>query len=167
MTERVSSDPNLHLLGDLDAFRTHALEMTAHAQRSIDILSAELDFPLYNQEGFQQALSALARRSRNSRIRILVKSTQPMVEKGHLVAQLAQRLPSKLQIRRLNQPPQDDAMAYLIADRELLLYKNDEEQYQGFANYAARPEARRLLEEFTYLWEQQARPDPQLRLLTL
>lgn len=163
----MSSSSDLHLLETVEAFRVHALEMATHARNNIDILSTDLDFPLYNNAEFQQALSALSRRSRNSRIRILVKSTKPIVEKGHFVAQLAKRLPSKLEIRKLHLAPQDNAMAYLVVDRELLLYKNDDEEYQGFANYSARPEARRLLEEFTYLWEHHAREDPQLRLLTL
>ena len=167
MTERVSSSTDLHLLDSVEGFRAHALEMATHARHSVDILSTDLDFPLYNNAPFQQALSALARRGRNSQVRILVKATKPLVEKGHGVAQLVKRLPSKLEIRKLHLEPQNNAMAYLVVDRELLLYKNDDEAYQGFANYSARPEARRLLEEFTYLWEQHAREDPQLRLLTL
>ncbi len=167
MTDSGSSSPGLHLLDDSEDFRAHALEMANRARRSIDILSTDLDFPIYHQPPFLQSLSELARRSRSSRVRVLVKSTAAMVERGHGVAQLAQRLPSRLAIRKLSLAPQDKTMAYMIVDRELLLFKNDDAEYRGFANYSAQPEARRLLEEFTYLWEHHSDEDPQLRLLTL
>jgi hypothetical protein len=94
----------------------------------------------------------------------LVKNTQLLIERGHKLARLAQRLSSKVVIRKLTLEPENSEMAFMMCDSNGLLYKNDDQVYRGFANYAAAVEIKRLRETFDYLW-QYAEPEIDLQQL--
>ena len=168
MPEKPSDvDTALILLEGLEPFANHTLKIIRQARRKIIILSDVLDIAVYHNKGIVTALSEFARSDRNAHVSILVKQTRPLVERNHLILQLARRLPSKVSIRRLLIQPEDDARAYLISDHDTLLYQHQEGEYSGFANYAAKPEAQKIIEEFNYLWQRQSVEDIELRSLTL
>ncbi len=168
MTEIPSeADNNLIILSGLDAFTKHSIQLVEQANRHVYILSQHLDFPLYDNPDFESALSTLARNDRNAEVRILVKNIRPLLERNHSLLELARRLPSKIKVRRLLIEPENDERAYLIGDRSLLLYKHDDSEYSGFANYDAGPEVLKIMEEFDYLWQRQSAEDAELRILSL
>lgn len=168
MTESTSpTDAGLIQLEGVEAFAKHAVKLVQKSRRELVILSRYLDLPVYGQEGFQSALSKLVREDRNSRVRILVKEPRPLLETGHPLLTLGRRLSSKVELRKLTYEPQDDAIGYLVGDRELLLYDRADGNCQGFVNYRAAPEASALLDEFNYLWEQHGYADPAFRQLVL
>ena len=113
---------------------------------------------------FVDAVSALARSSRYAQIQILVKDTKPLVESGHKLVRLAQRLSSKIAIRKLTVEADDKDMGFMLCDSSRLLYKNDEAIYQGFANFEASVEVKRFRDTFDYLW-QYGETDPDLQQL--
>lgn len=162
-----SSDKHLFLLEDYEAFSKHAANIIKQTRRQIIILSNELDFPLYSNADIVSGLSQIARQDRNALIRILVKKTKPLVERNHKVLAIARKLPSKVKIKKLTLAPQDDDRAYLIGDINCLLYKRDEREYSGFANYKAGPEIKNIMEDFNYLWQQHSVEDAEFRSLTL
>lgn len=162
---RVSAvSDQLILLEDCSDFQTHAVTLAQEARRYIGILSTDLDPPVYDQEAFVDALSQLVRNSRFAQVHILVKNTKPLIERGHKLARLSQRLSSKVLLRRLTRQPENTDMGFMLRDNDALLYKNDDLVYRGFANYAAAVEVKRLRETFEYLWNY-AEPEPDLQLL--
>ena len=168
MAEQQSEvDENLFLLEGLDPFYKHTLKIINHTSRHLAILSDDLDFSLYNNPDLKSAISRLARKDRNATIRILVKKTKPLVERNHLLLSIARKLPSKIRIRKLTLEPEDNDRSYLIGDRQLLLYKHDDKEYSGFANYRAGPEITNIIEDFNYLWQQHSVEDTELRVLSL
>ncbi|MDO3382047.1 DUF7931 domain-containing protein [Gilvimarinus algae] len=166
MSRPSATSDQLILLDSPDDFVTHTLSVVRSAKRKIALLSDCLDPYLYNREELTQALSAFARRSKSSELRILVRHTDELIEKGHLLARLHQRLSSKVQLRKIAVEPSNTHMAFLCADTDHVVYKNDDRVYQGFANYAAASEVRSLTEEFNRVWEF-AQEDPGLRTLHL
>jgi len=160
-------DENLFLLEGLTTFSKHALQITKKARRKLYILSDTLDFTLYDNDDIESAISALARSDRHANVQILVKDIRPLVERNHRLLRLARRLPSKVMLRRLTIEPENNERAYLIGDRSLLLYKHDDKEYQGFANYQAGPEVLKIMEEFMYLWQRHSDDDVDLRNLSL
>lgn len=157
----------LHQLAEPADFAEHAQSIVENSRREVALMSATLDRGVYDRPEFAAALSQLARTERNARVRILVKDIQPLVERGHLLLTLARRLSSKVSIRKLTiEPPQADR-AFLIGDRDRLLYQHEEGVYQGFANYQAGPEIKPLLLLFEDLWERQSEVSPDLRRLSL
>ncbi len=166
MSTPSSVSDDLLLLEGIDDFREQALALAGTAVESLDILSRDLDFPIYDQAPFVEEVSRLARRSRYARVRILVKDTRPLIERGHALARLAQRLPSKIGLRKLVIEPDDQDMGFLICDRHGLLYKNDDSEHKGFVNFSAAAEVRKLSDIYEHIW-QHGKPEPRLRLLKL
>ncbi|MEX1032585.1 MAG: hypothetical protein WDZ30_04445 [Cellvibrionaceae bacterium] len=160
-------DENLILLEDGEAFAKHARQIVEQGRRELAILSSSLDPYIYDRTDFADLVSSLARGDRKAEVRIQVKDIRPLVERGHRLLKLARRLSSKVHIRKLLIEPENDTRAYLIGDRGLLLYKHDDTEYKGFANYRAGPEANALLDVFNHLWEQHSTVDPSLRNLRI
>lgn len=141
--------------------------LAAKGRFSLDILTEQLTPFIYANSDLVAAISALARRSRRSTVRILVKDTKPLGGAMHGLVQLSQRLPSRMAIRGLREMPKDPYMGYFLVDKEALVYFNQESAYTGFSNASARAEARNLLIEFDHLWEHYSFADPNLRALQI
>jgi hypothetical protein len=154
----------LFLLEGLADFQKHTQLLLGHTRRQLAILSRTLDAPIYDTEAFVSAISDLARSSRYTQIQILVKDTEPLIDRGHKLARLAQRLSSKITLRKLTLEPENGEMGFMLSDKTGLLYKNDEREYRGFTDTQAAAEVKRLREIFDYLW-QYAEPEPRLQIL--
>lgn len=166
MSEVSSVSPHLFLLDSVLDFETHALTLITQARRNIAILSKDLDETIYGSNNIVEALSAFARSSRNAQVQILVKDTKPLIETGHKLAKLHQRLSSKIQLRKLTVEPDNTDMGFMLCDTNALLYKNDDAFYKGFANFDAAVEVRRLRDTFDYVW-QYGEPEPELQVLNI
>ena len=153
MSEVSSVSPDLFLLDGLQDFQEQSLKLVNQARRNIAILSHDLDAPIYANDAFLEALSNFARGSRNAQVQILVKDTKSLVENGHKLAKLHQRLSSKILLRKLTVEPGDTDMAFILCDTNSLLFKNDDAVYKGFANFNAAVEVKRLRDTFDYIWE--------------
>ncbi len=168
MAEHASeTDTNLTLIDELDDFSRHSLQVVESSRREVLLLSKTLDPAIYDNEPFYQSILDLARRDRNVQVRILVKDIQPVVEHGHRILNLARRLSSKIEIRKLLIKPEKDSITYLIGDRKHLLYMHEDQVYNGFVNYDAAQESKSLADEFTYLWDKHSVLDPALRTMLL
>lgn len=168
MSEQTSeTDTNLMLIDELEDFSKHSLKVVEASRREILLLSDTLDPALYNNENFYQRVLDLARSDRTVQIKILVKDVRPIVEMGHRLLNLARRLSSKVEIRKLLIQPEKASITYLIGDRKALLYMHEEKVYNGFVNYEAAQECKSLADEFTYLWDKHSVLDPALRTMLL
>ena len=170
MSEQSKVSDQLFLLDCAVDLREHALKLALGGRRQLKILSHHLDAALYDSEDFCSALSALARRHRSCQIQILIKDSKPLIERGHQLIRLAQRLPSTVKVRCLRQqanyPLDNQKEAFMLVDADGLLYKHDDKVMQGFANYAAGPEVKNLTPVFERLW-QFSEPDSNLRQLKI
>lgn len=156
--------PDLFLLDSCEDFHGFALQLLAKTRRHLAILSRDLDPAIFNSTEFVEAVSQFARSSRYAQVQILVKDTKPLLERGHKLVRLAQRLSSKITIRKLTQEADNKDMGFMLCDGHGLLYKNDEAVYQGFANFKADVEVKRFRETFDYIW-QYGEADPNLQEL--
>lgn len=166
MSEVSSVSADLFLLHSLQDFEEESLKLIKQSRRTIALLSRDLDELLYGTPEFVQAISNFVRTSRHTQVQLLVKNTKPLAETGHRLVKLHQRLPSKVMLRKLTLEPQNTDMGFMLCDTNALLYKNDEANYKGFANFNAAVEVKRLRETFDYIW-QYAEPEPELQTLHL
>jgi predicted GNAT family N-acyltransferase len=145
--------------------RAAVIELILNARRTVSILSPTLDQALFANAECLAAISSMARRSRSAKVRILVEDTKAIAEMAHPLLELARRLPSKVEMRRL---ADDDVprRSFVVVDQEAVWVQPDRDAYVGWSNLHDRVEARRLLEEFTTLHEHST-DDPELRLLSL
>lgn len=159
-----SSD--LFLLDCSEDFHNFALKLLTRSRRNISILSNNLDPVIFNTDEFVDAISQIARNHRYAQIQILVKDTQQLLENSHKLVKLAQRLPSKLGIRKLTIEPDDKKLGFMLCDNDGLLYKNDDAIYQGFANSNATAEVKHFRGIFDYIW-QYGEAEPELQQLLI
>lgn len=137
-------------------FADWATALVTDASREICILSPDLDHRAFDDRDFAEALSALARRSRQSRVRILVSDYRPMVQRGHRLLALARRLPSSILLQQLNEHPDWKGETLVIKDRSGVLCKPAESDKAAFCEPDSRARTERYLELFNELWRHSA-----------
>lgn len=143
-----------------------ALDLARQCQRQLRILSNSLEPEFYDHPEFAAAVSALARRSRHTEIRLLIVDGRPLARRGHALLDLHRRLPSAIGLRRVTCESADIVENYLIADDRGLLCLALREPEQAWADYNNRPLAEDYAERFDQLWHR-AEADPELRVLHL
>lgn len=164
MAEQSSVSETLWLLDGITDFRSYTEQLITQSRRSIAILTRDLDALVYGTPEFVKQLSEFARSSHNTQVQILVKETKPAIETGHLLVRFAQRLSSKILVRKMTVEPNNKEMGFILGDTGKLLYKNDDALHRGFFNSAAASEIKSLREEFNYLW-QYSEQEPEFQLL--
>lgn len=137
-------------------FVAWAKALAADASREICVLSPDLDHRAFDNREFADALSALARRSRQSRVRILVSDYRPMVQRGHRLLALARRLPSSIVLQQLDEHPDWKGETLVIKDRSGVLCKPAEADKAAFCEPDSRARTERYLELFEELWRHSA-----------
>lgn len=135
--------------------------------RCVDIFSHCLHPLVYDDGELVGAISAVARRSRQSRIRVLVRDPSPLYGSSQALLTLVQRLPSRAHIRAYTEGAKDRYMGFFCVDKKHLVYFSDEQQWQGFARRDAVAESLHILNEFEHLWLYGSVEDPNFRTLTL
>jgi hypothetical protein len=164
MAEQSSVSETLWLLDGVTDFRNYSEQLIIQSRRSIAILTRDLDASVYATSEYVQNLSNFVRSSRHAQIQLLIKDTKPAIESSHPLIRLAQRLSTKILVRKITIEPNNKGMAFMLGDTDKLLYKNDDGVYRGFFNCNAARELKPLREEFNYLW-QYAEPEPEFQLL--
>jgi hypothetical protein len=147
-------------------FAAYAVALCESASRYICILSPQLDHAAFDNSELVDALSALARRSRQTQVRILISDSRPVVGRGHQLLQLARRLPSTVHIRKLEEHPNWNNETTVIRDRDGVLYKPGDSDHDAFYEPNSRASTLRHLELFDELWRLSVE-DAELRTLHL
>jgi len=147
-----------------DEAKALVLEMAQQAKHQICILGREIDPVLFNQQAFIDSVSALARRSPRTEIRILVHNTISNVQNDHQLIPLAQHLSSSIHIHNTATQHHDLQKTVLLIDDFAYLSCPRSTQYQGSACLYDRLVVRQFQHEFDELW-QQSSPDVTIRRL--
>jgi predicted GNAT family N-acyltransferase len=129
-----------------------AVELVASASRQISILSPTLDNEVFDRRELSEALAALARRGRESLVRILVRDARPIVQRGHRLLQLARRLPSSVRLQKLAEHPDWKGETIVIRDRDGVLYKPGDADHEGFYEPDSRASTQKHADLFEELW---------------
>jgi len=146
--------------------RRLSAEMAANARQQLDIVSRSLDPRVYDTEEFISAVKQLVLTPR-SRVRILLLDPAALLARGgHRLVELAIRVSSHMEIRRVGPDQSEFNEAMMIADRSGAIYREYSDRHDGIANFHDRLWAARLSESFESLW-QNALPDPNFRRLML
>ena len=143
-----------------------AVRLCSSASRYICILSPALDLEAFDNAPLVDAISALARRSRQTQVRILISDPRKLVGTGHRLLLLARRLSSTVHIQRLAEHPDWNGETIVIRDRDGVLYKPGGSNHEAFYEPNSRASTQRHLELFEELWRHSAQ-DTELRSLSL
>jgi hypothetical protein len=143
-----------------------AVSLCRSAARSLAILSPTLDHAAFDNRALAEAISALARSSRQTEVRILISDSRPLVTRGHRLLQLARRIPSSLRIQKLTDHPDWSGQTVVIRDRDGVLFKPGDSSHEGFYEPDSRASTQKHLELFEELWRYSVQ-DTELRALSL
>jgi len=147
-------------------FNEYAVALCKSASRYICILSPQLDHAAFDSGDLVDALSELARRSRQTQVRILISDSRPIVTRGHQLLQLARRLPSTVHLRKLPEHPEWNGETVVIRDRDGVLYKPGGSDHDAFYEPDSRASTLKHLELFDELWRF-SEEDTELRSLLI
>lgn len=145
-------------------FDRYTVALCESAMRHLAIQSPQLDHAAFDNSALVDAISALARRSRQAQVRILVSDARSLVTRGHKLLQLARRLPSVVHIRKLAEHPQWNNETIVIRDRDGVLFKPGGSDHDAFYEPDSGASTVRHLELFDELWRYSVE-DPELRSL--
>ncbi len=143
-----------------------AVELVTQAKRKLSIISQELDPKVYDQPDFLEALRQMALKNRFVEVRILVTEPELIVRRGHKLIDLAGKISSFIELRKVSVRYKTFNEAVLIADEVGYLYRESMERYKGKVNFNSRRESKHLLDVFNEMWET-AKPDPNLRKVVI
>ena len=142
------------------------VDFLAGPSRTVRIYSQELDHALFDRADVTDALSAFVRHGPPARLHILIHSSSSIVSRGHQLLELARRLDSKIEIRKVPGELATDRASFVLADEQGYFLLPDHREYQAMANAFDPVQTERLAERFDYLWDR-SEADPDLRVLRL
>lgn len=150
----------------VEPLREVALELAAQARRTLDIVTRQLDPPLFDREDFVEAVKRLALSSRRAEIRVLLLDPATVATRGHRLVHLAQRLTTFIQLRVPPAEYREFNEAWIVADGAGYAYRRFSDRYEATVNFHDPRQSLRLTNRFDEIW-QRANPDPNLRRLHL
>lgn len=142
------------------------VECLARPRRQLMLVSQQLDPLLFDRADVVDAISRFARDTRQARMQILIADSSLIVARGHRLAELARRLDSRIEIRRMPDDPAFRERSFAVWDGTGWWLMPDFRDYQAMRNFHDPVAAARLGEEFQRMWARSA-PDPELRVLKL
>jgi predicted GNAT family N-acyltransferase len=135
-------------------------------RRRLVIFSQHLDHALYDQEQLVEAMSRFARSSPSVEARVLVSDSSLIVSRGHRLVELARRLDSRIEVRRISRDLSPGEQSFVVWDHRGYFLMPDFRDYTALVNLYDPVQAKRLLEAFDYFWARST-SDPELRTLKL
>ncbi len=147
-----------------DDNRQIALELCRQAHQQIRIFTPHLESAIYDDADLIQCLSALATRSPQTHIKVLVKDSEQAVKSGHRLIELSRRFTSSMHLHKTPADTDNIDSAFLVVDNAGYLYKQLGSQFHGQFNFNDKLKVRELAKHFDEAWER-SRPDPEMRRL--
>lgn len=147
-------------------FKNVTLEMCAQASQCIRIWSPVLDHRLFHNTALRESFSKLARKNRYTKIEILIYDTHRIIKNSHAILEICRRLPSSISIRVVH--PEFRVMndEFVLVDNAGIIFRQDAENYDGYANFRDITENNRLARKFQAGWESGLH-DPNIRQMKL
>ena len=161
-----AEDPERIALQDAEAFALALIDLCRNSRREVCLFSNHLERELYHREDVVEALSAFARRSPYARVRILIRDSDPMLQRHHRLLELIQRLPSRIELKKLQPTVDTPDTEFAVGDDARSLLREDREQWLGVYCPTDRVRCQRLREAFEQDWPLAVR-DASLRQLVV
>lgn len=162
----LGADPDSWLF-DTEAALIDLMDSVAgQARQRLWLYDRLLEHDLYDRHRFRELVSALARRHRLSEVRLLIHDDKPLVKRRHKLVELMRRLPSRIELRLVNEDYPVDDQPFILADREGVVYRHNFYKPEGFVKFSDGGRVKLLSENFQRMWDA-ARPSLELRELPL
>ena len=166
VTYKLGEDKQQILLRSESDFSNVILEMAGQARQSIRIYSPLLSHDLFDNAELMSICSRLARRSKFTKIEILVFNPHHVIKNGHSLLSIARKLSSSIGIKVVDPEMRQQYHEYVLVDGKGFIYRGEHDNYEGRACFLDITECNRLGRQFTASWES-GLLDPNLRQLRI
>lgn len=151
-------------LSSRDEVKIINIALAQQTIRSMDIISKHLDAGVFDNPDFFNTVKNLSIASKFTKVRILIKDSEPMVQNGHRLIELIQQLTSSIEVRKISEEYKSYNEAFSVYDGKGIIYLRYADRYEGIANFNRPRLATELSNFFNEVWERSV-PDSNLRRL--
>lgn len=155
------------ILSGVDEVRAAVVEVTGLANRSLSILTHNLEPEIYDHDDFLDTLKRFILQRTFARVRVLIVDPTRAIKTSSRFVNMGRRLNSYIEFR--NVKPEfrgEHPEAYCIADEQALVYRARATSWDGMSDTHAPAIARHYLTTFEAIW-QACEIEPELRQLQL
>lgn len=165
--DRISVAVERHALGTLDEARHFLDRIAAQARHRLSIFSLDGDPLLLDRLPLVAEVQRVALSGRGAVVRLLLRDTRRMARDGHRLLELSRRLPSFVEIRRVDVDESGlDDDAFVLNDVSGVYWQPRSDSPHAEASLHDPQRAAALSNRFEHHW-QRAQPDSALRRLAL
>lgn len=140
--------------------------LAREARRSVDIVTRRLDPAVFDDRPLYDLLREFVLSSRRARLRVIVMNSAALVQRGHRLIDLFQRLSTFIEVRNPGIEHRSYNSAFVVADGLGYVFHQLADRYEAQVDFNGRRRADELLRHFDSMWEA-ARPDPEIRRLQI
>jgi hypothetical protein len=165
--EANTSDATMRqVLSSEDEVRAAVSRVVASANRSLAILTPDLEPAIYDHDEFLEPLKKFVLARTFARVRVLIVTPNRAMKDGNRFVTMGRRLNSYIEFRHVKPQYRNRTDAFCIADEHALVYRARADSWEGVADIRAPALARRYMEEFDELWLA-CELEPELRQMML
>ena len=126
-----SADKFRTVIDSLTQFKQETADLFAIAKQTIQIYSHGLDPRILNNRQVEKHLLGFVKRSRNSRVQILIYDEQRLRGIDHRLVALAQRFTSYIDIRVVPRDFHENPFGFYLVDDRTMIYRSNVERYEA------------------------------------
>jgi hypothetical protein len=143
-----------------------AYALARQAQHALLLYTRDLEPPIYDQAAFLEAIRHRVRSDGQIPIRILLRDSRRVIQRGHRLVELALRLRSFIEFRCPNSDYPVPIETFLLADDCGYLRRPNTGRYAGTASFNDPGRVVEWRNRFMQVWER-SEPDTEIRRLYL
>lgn len=166
-TEQTKTKGVRQVLSGIDEVRAAVVEVAGLANRSLSILTHDLEPAIYDHDDFLETLKRFILQRTFARVRVLIVDPTRVIKTSSRFVNMGRRLNSYIEFRNVKPEfRQDHPEAYCIADEHALVYRARASGWEGMSDTYEPAVARYYLTTFEAIWHA-CEVEPELRQLQL
>ena len=154
------------VLTGVDEIRAAVMQVTASANRTLSILTHDLEPDVYDHDDFLETLKKFVLARPFARVRVLILDPARVLLSASRFVAMGRRLNSYIEFRRVSPELSRHPDAFLIADDTALVYRARAETWEGMSGTYEPAVARMYLSKFESLWNA-CEIEPEVRQLQI
>jgi hypothetical protein len=166
LQEQIKTRGIRQVLTNLVEVRAAVIQVTGVANRTLSILTHDLEPDVYDHDDFLETLKRFILARTFARVRVVIVEPARVILSASRFVAMGRRLNSYIEFRRLTPELSDHPEAFFIADEQALVYRARAESWEGMSDPYEPAVARMYLSKFESLWNA-CETEPEVRQLQI
>jgi hypothetical protein len=133
-------------------------KLASSAMLNINIISRNLNHQIFDRSDIVDVFSQFIRKNRNTCVRIILFDSTNVIKDGHRLINLADKVPSKISIRKLPKEYAYYNESLMTADGKGFIHNPQSDRYEGNVSFNDHMRCAELDKTFTDHWHQSEIP---------